>query len=268
MAHYKLILAYEGTQYSGFQRQKNKTSVQGVFEDALRSIGWQGRSILTAGRTDTGVHASAQVITFQFDWKHGDFKLLKALNANLPHDIQVQRLEQSSARFHPRYDALARSYRYCLYWQQARDPLRDRFAWRLDSAPNILLMNRAAQDLIGEHDFRAFGRAMSEGGSTIRRIENAVWQERDADMMDFSITGNAFLYHMVRRIVFVLVKVGFQQAEPEIIRQALLTGTSGFSALAPARGLTLMKVRYAEESNENSLPRLDGQGMYFENGEV
>jgi len=268
MAHYKLILAYEGTQYSGFQRQKNKTSVQGVFEDALRSIGWQGRSILTAGRTDTGVHASAQVIAFQFDWKHGDFKLLKALNANLPNDIQVQRLEQTGARFHPRYDALARSYRYRLYWQLARDPLRDRFAWRLDSAPDLDLMNRAAQHLIGEHDFRAFGRAMTEGGSTIRRVENALWQKMDEDMMEFSITGNAFLYHMVRRIVYVLVKVGFEQAQPEIIRQALETGTSGFDALAPARGLTLTEVRYAEDSNENSLPRLDGQGMYFENGEV
>jgi len=247
MAHYKLILAYEGTQYSGFQRQKNKTSVQGVFEDALRSIGWQGRSILTAGRTDTGVHASAQVIAFQFDWKHGDFKLLKALNANLPNDIQVQRLEQTGAQFHPRYDALARSYLYRLYWQPARDPLRDRFAWRLDAAPNIDLMTEAAQYLLGEHNFIAFGRPLSEFGTSTRRIEQAKWALSGADSMEFAITGDAFLYHMVRRIVYVLVKVGFSEVPVEIIPTGLQTGSTGIVSLAPARGLTLIQVRYAED---------------------
>ena len=247
MAHYKLILAYEGTQYSGFQRQLEKPSVQGVFEDSLRAIGWQGRSILTAGRTDTGVHASGQVVSFEFDWKHGDLKLLKALNAHLPADIQVQRLEQTGAQFHPRYDALARTYRYRLYWQPARDPLRDRFAWRLDSAPDIDMMNEASQYLLGEHNFIAFGRPLSENGTSIRRIEQARWQLTGADSMEFTITGNAFLYHMVRRIVYMLVKVGLKEAPAEIVLQGLQTGTTGIVALAPARGLTMMEVRFAED---------------------
>lgn len=247
MAHYKLILAYEGTQYSGFQRQLEKPSVQGVFEDSLRAIGWQGRSILTAGRTDTGVHASGQVVSFEFDWKHGDLKLLKALNAHLPADIQVQRLEQTGAQFHPRYDALARSYLYRLYWQTARDPLRDRFAWRLDAAPDINLMNQAAQYLIGEHDFIGFGRPLSEHGTSIRRIEQAKWELAGADFMEFAITGNAFLYHMVRRIVYVLVRVGFGDFPVEIVPIGLQTGSTGIVSLAPARGLTLMNVKYAED---------------------
>ncbi|MDD2522994.1 MAG: tRNA pseudouridine(38-40) synthase TruA [Anaerolineaceae bacterium] len=247
MAHYKLILAYEGTQYSGFQRQLEKPSVQGVFEDALRQLGWQGISILTAGRTDTGVHASGQVVSFEFDWKHDDNKLLKALNAHLPADIQVQRLEQTGAQFHPRYDALARTYRYRLYWQPARDPLRDRFAWRLDSAPDIDMMNEASQYLLGEHNFIAFGRPLSENGTSIRRIEQARWQLTGADSMEFTITGNAFLYHMVRRIVYMLVKVGLKEAPAEIVLQGLQTGTTGIVALAPARGLTMMEVRFAED---------------------
>ncbi|NLE84410.1 MAG: tRNA pseudouridine(38-40) synthase TruA [Chloroflexi bacterium] len=247
MAHYKLILAYEGTQYSGFQRQLEKTSVQGVFEDALRTLGWQGRSILTAGRTDTGVHASGQVVSFELDWKHGDQKLLSALNYHLPADIQVQRLEQTTAQFHPRYDALARNYLYRIYWQPARDPLRDRFAWRLDLQPDINLMNQAAADLLGEHDFIAFGRPLSETGTSFRRIEQAEWQQPGASVMEFSITGNAFLYHMVRRIVYVLVKVGIKEAPVGIIRQGLETGSTEIVALAPARGLTMMSVRYAED---------------------
>ncbi|HZK17330.1 MAG TPA: tRNA pseudouridine(38-40) synthase TruA [Anaerolineaceae bacterium] len=249
MAHYKLILAYEGTQYSGFQRQADKVSIQGTFEDALRAIGWQDRSILTAGRTDTGVHASAQVVSFEFDWKHGDLKLLKALNANLPTDIQVQRLEQTGAQFHPRYDALARSYRYRLYWQPARDPLRDRFAWRLDRSADIELMNEAAESLIGEHDFKGFGRALSENGTTIRRITEAAWDQTGDNEMEFNITGNAFLYHMVRRIVYVLVRVGNADAPVSTIQTGLQTGHTGLVALAPARGLTLVEVRYAEDKN-------------------
>ncbi|MEL7626842.1 MAG: tRNA pseudouridine(38-40) synthase TruA [Anaerolineaceae bacterium] len=247
MAHYKLILAYEGTQYSGFQRQLEKPSVQSVFEDALRQLGWQGRSILTAGRTDTGVHASGQVVSFELDWKHGDYKLLKALNAHLPADIQVQRLEQTGAQFHPRYDALARKYRYRLYWQPARDPLRNDFAWRLDRAPDIKLMNEAAQYLLGEHDFIGFGRPLSEYGTSIRRIEQAEWELTGADSMAFTITGNAFLYHMVRRIVYVLVKIGLREAPVEIVPMGLQTGNTGIVALAPARGLTLVEVKYAED---------------------
>lgn len=247
MAHYKLILAYEGTNYRGFQRQVGKNSIQGVFEDALEKLGWQGRSILTAGRTDTGVHASGQVVCFQFDWKHGDLKLQKALNANLPSDIQVQRLETCGAEFHPRYDALTRTYRYRLYKNPVRDPLRDRFAWRLDELPALELMNEAAKDLIGEHDFQVFGSPVTEGGTTIRKIEEACWVQKADDEMEFTIRGNAFLYHMVRRIVFVLVKVGFGEVPVSIIDTGLRTTPIGIVALAPARGLTLVEVEYARD---------------------
>ncbi len=243
MAHYKLILAYEGTQYSGFQRQAEKPSVQASFEAALRQLGWQGRAVIPAGRTDSGVHALGQVLSFDFEWKHPDWQLRAALNANLPADIAVQQVEAVQPGFHPRYDALARNYAYRLYFSPVRNPLVDRFAWRLDDQPDQEAMNTAAAQLLGEHDFAAFGKALKEDGTTIRRITEAEWTASDGEML-FSIRGNAFLYHMVRRIVWVLVQIGLGKFPVEIVRQGLETGSTGIVALAPARGLTLMHVEY------------------------
>ena len=246
MAHYKLILAYDGTNYNGFQRQAIKTSVQATFEEALRRLGWQGRAVMPSGRTDTGVHARGQVVSFNFDWNHPDHALQNALNAFLPADVAVQSVQQVAADFHPRYDALSRQYRYQLYWQAARDPLRDRFAWRLDRKPDIMLMQAAANDLLGEHDFIAFGKALKEGATTIRQIFSADWVEEE-DGMSFTIVGNAFLYHMVRRIVYVLVRIGLGELPVETVRLGLENLSTGIVSLAPARGLTLEAVTFSED---------------------
>ena len=246
MAHYKLILAYDGTNYNGFQRQAIKTSVQATFEEALRRLGWQGRAIMPSGRTDSGVHAKGQVVSFNFDWNHPDFALQNALNAFLPADIAVQSVQQVAAEFHPRYDALSRQYRYQLYWQSARDPLRDRFSWRLERKPEIQLMQTAANDLLGEHNFIAFGKALKEDGTTTRRIFSADWVE-EKDGMSFTIVGNAFLYHMVRRIVYVLVRIGLGELPVETVRLGLENGSTGIVSLAPARGLSLEAVTFNED---------------------
>ena len=246
MAHYKLILAYDGTNYNGFQRQAIKTSVQATFEEALRRLGWQGRAIMPSGRTDSGVHAKGQVVSFNLDWNHPDYALQNALNAFLPADIAVQSVQQVDPDFHPRYDALSRQYRYQLYWQSARDPLRDRYAWRLDRKPELSLMQAAANDLLGEHNFIAFGKALKEDGTTIRRIYSADWVEEE-DGMSFTIIGNAFLYHMVRRIVYVLVRIGLGELPVETVRIGLENLSTGIVSLAPARGLTLEKVTFNED---------------------
>ena len=245
MAHYKLILAYEGTQYHGFQRQKEKHSVQAEFEAALRELGWLGRAVMPAGRTDSGVHARGQVVSFSLDWKHGTDKLVTALNAHLPEDIAVQAAEEVPLAFHPRYDALSRTYRYQLYAQSTRDPLVDRFSWRLDTMPDLERMNRAAEALHGEHDFRAFGKALKEDATTVRRIFAAEWAGSSTEAA-FTICGNAFLYHMVRRIVFVLVQIGLGRLPEEIVSKGLESGETGIVSLAPARGLCLMEVAYPE----------------------
>lgn len=247
MAHYKLILAYDGTNYNGFQRQAIKTSVQATFEEALRRLGWQGRAIMPSGRTDSGVHARGLVISFNLDWNHPDYALQNALNAFLPADIAVQSVQQVAADFHPRYHALSRQYRYQLYWQSARDPLRDRYAWRLDRKPEISLLQEAANDLLGEHDFIAFGKALKEDGTTIRRIFSADWDD-EGDGMSFTIVGNAFLYHMVRRIVYVLVRIGLGELPVETVRLGLENLSTGIVSLAPARGLTLEAVTFNEDN--------------------
>lgn len=246
MAHYKLILAYDGTNYNGFQRQAIKTSVQATFEEALRRLGWQGRAIMPSGRTDSGVHAKGQVVSFNLDWNHPDYALQNALNAFLPADIAVQSVQQVAPEFHPRYDALSRQYRYQLYWQSTRDPLRDRYAWRLERKPELSPMQAAANDLLGEHNFIAFGKALKEDGTTIRRIYSADWVEEE-DGMSFTIIGNAFLYHMVRRIVYVLVRIGLGELPVETVRIGLENLSTGIVSLAPARGLTLEAVTFSED---------------------
>ena len=246
MAHYKLILAYDGTNYNGFQRQAIKTSVQATFEEALRRLGWQGRAIMPSGRTDSGVHAKGQVVSFNLDWNHPDYALQNALNAFLPADIAVQSVQQVDPDFHPRYDALSRQYRYQLYWQSARDPLRDRYAWRLERKPELSMMQAAANDLLGEHNFIAFGKALKEDGTTIRRVYSADWVEEE-DGMSFTIIGNAFLYHMVRRIVYVLVRIGLGELPVETVRIGLENLSTGIVSLAPARGLTLEAVTFSED---------------------
>lgn len=242
-AHYKVILSYNGTAFAGFQRQLNERTVQGEFEAGLRQIGWTGKRILAAGRTDAGVHARGQVVSFMLDWEHNSDDLVRALNYSLPQDMAVQEASEVPADFHPRYDASSRRYRYSLICQPERDPLRETFAWRVWPSVQIEGMNGAAADLIGSHDFKAFGSATTESGVTVREVFSAKWQG-DGDAYRFDITANAFLYHMVRRITFALVKVGQGEAPETLIADSLSAGEFPLTGLAPAEGLVLEEVRY------------------------
>ena len=131
MARYKVILAYDGTNFHGFQRQENGRTVQASFETALRNIGWQDAAISAAGRTDSGVHASGQVVSFEFDWQHSHEAMRDALNANLPPDVAAQAVADTEDDFHPRHSAKARRYCYRLFCSRTRQPLRERYAWRI-----------------------------------------------------------------------------------------------------------------------------------------
>lgn len=243
LAHYKIILSYNGSAYAGFQRQLNVPTVQSAVEQSLREIGWQEKSIRSAGRTDAGVHAKGQVISFHLDWKHSTEDLRNALNYYLPEDIAAQSVTVVASDFNPRFDAKSRRYRYNLFCQPVRDPLRSPFAWRVWPAVNVELMNKAAEALIGRHDFIAFGSPTMEGGTTLREVCRAEWQQQ-GDEAFFEIVANAFLYHMVRRITFALVAVG-QGSEPvEIIATGLATGELPLTGLAPAQGLVLEEVSY------------------------
>ena len=250
MARYQVILAYDGTAYHGFQRQAQKLTVQAVVEQALRQVGWQGRSILAAGRTDTGVHALGQVIAFDLEWKHLPQDLLAALNANLPADIAARSVSLAEDEFHPRYDAIARLYRYRIYCQPIRDPLLDRFAWRVWPAPEIEPMQAAAGLLIGQHDYAAFGHPPRRGGSTLRTVTVARWREHqfgdpEAQALDFEIAANGFLNRMVRRLVYLQVSIGQGEQSPEVVSERLNAPVHKMvEGQAPAQGLTLLEVTY------------------------
>ncbi len=239
---YKVILAYYGAAFSGMQRQARRRSVQAELEDALRALGWAGRSILIAGRTDAGVHASGQVAAFDMEWKHSTESLQKALNAKLPPDVAVQAVSVAAGDFHPRYDARKRTYRYRIYCQPQRDPLREGLAWRAWPAPQLRRLQYAARQLRGEHDFAAFGTAPQPGGHTLRRVYAARWRA-ERDEFVFEVSANAFLYHMVRRMVGLQVKVGQGLAEPDAVRTAL-GSTQRVRELAPPQGLVLVSVEY------------------------
>lgn len=252
MARYKLTLAYDGTGFSGYQRQANCRTVQGIVENALQRIGWSGRSTLSAGRTDAGVHASGQVIGVDLDWYHSADELQRAINTNLPPDVVVRSVIPVPDDFHPRYSAQARCYRYRLFYDDTRNPLRERYAWRVWPAASLSTLQELASYLIGIHDFMAFGTPPKKGGITIREIFQANWQY-DLGELVFEIVGNAFLYHMVRRLVSVQVEIGQGKRLPENLTH-LLKGEvdSPIERLAPAHGLTLVKVIYPPVSGGSS----------------
>jgi tRNA pseudouridine38-40 synthase len=253
MVHYQIILAYDGSLFKGFQRQAKARSVQGELESALRRLNWQGRAILAAGRTDSGAHASGQVVAFDLDWPHPISELQQALNGLLPADMAVQSVSMVNPRFHPRYHAAWRRYRYQIYCQPVRQPLLDRYAWQIWPAAELSRLQEAASLLIGTHDFAAFGTPPRPVSSTVRTVFQAAWWEQTPYLV-FEITAQAFLYHMVRRLVHTQVQVGQARLEPESIRQALhlteeLPGKGSLlrHGLAPACGLTLVAVGYPPE---------------------
>lgn len=242
MARYKVILAYDGAGFAGSQRQGRGRTVQGEFEQALRRIGWTGRTVLLAGRTDAGVHASGQVAAFDLDWDHGVDDLLKALNAALPPDMAARSAALAPPAFHPRFDAVSRRYRYRLFCDATRDPLRERYAWRV--WPPVADLRPLAGLWLGAHDFAAFGSPPRAGGSTVRTVLAASWKKSDGGWL-FEIEADAFLYRMVRRLVFVQVAAGQGRLAVEDLARSLADRTPVLPAgLAPPNGLTLVEVRY------------------------
>src|SRR5258706_13069630 len=254
MARYKLTLAYDGSGFVGSQRQTSTKirTVQGELEKALRTLGWSGGSVLMSGRTDTGVHATGEVVSLDLDWSHADDQLVRALNSLLPADIAVRSVEVVNERFHPRFDATARLYRYRLFCQPLRDPMRERFDWRVWPAINADGLAKAAKLFLGTHDFSAFGSPTTPKGTTVRTVMKAEWQQVSEDGWHFEVQADAFLYRMVRRLVFIQVSVAQGKISVEAIANSLAkplpAGTrSGLpSGLAPAHGLTLVEVKYKQ----------------------
>lgn len=261
MTRYAATLAYDGRAYRGFQRQPEPApTIQAAVEKAIRQVTAQPVGIVAAGRTDTGVHASGQVIAFEAEWKHGNDELLRAINSQLPLDIALRELWRQDD-FHPRYDALWRQYAYRIATPSVRHPLLDRHVWQLSGeALDLEPMNAAAAIILGEHDFAAFGTPPQEGSAnTVRQIYLSGWELESGAfgaIYCYRIRGTAFLYHMVRRLVGMMAQVGRGVISPcefeAILRSRDITKAK---LLAPAKGLILEAVGYPHGDEVESTTR-------------
>lgn len=240
----RATLAYDGTDFLGFQWQARGRTVQGTLEAALQQVAQCHVRVVGAGRTDAGVHARGQVIGFQVPWRHALNDLHRALNAVLPEDVALLDLALAPAGWHPRFSAVRRHYRYTVLNQRLRDPLARRYAHLATQPLDLELLQVATAVLIGEHDFASFGRPMQDGETTVRRILSAGWQQEGASFM-FDVVGNAFLRNMVRCLVGAQLQVGAGAWSLERLQAVLAARDRALAAPpAPACGLCLMQVDY------------------------
>lgn len=245
MGRYRAVLAYDGTDFCGYQRQAVGRSVQGEVEAALGRISNRlAVPVLAAGRTDSGVHAAGQVIAFDLDWVHGAERLCAALNAHLTLDVAVQMVEAVDAGFHPRFAAKSRRYEYRIHNAPVRVPRTARSHWHAWPELDLGMMQAASLALIGRHDFATFGTAPESGGGTVRNVKRAEWRAAGAELL-FEIAADGFLYRMVRSIVGSLCQVGWG-AWPvgEVGKRLAACDRKLSGSAAPAHGLSLVEVEY------------------------
>jgi len=244
MATFKLILEYDGTAYAGWQRQPNQPTIQEAVEAALRSITQTDISAIAAGRTDSGVHALGQVVSFRTDKPLSPNEWLRALNATLPDDISVRSIERVTDDFHARYAAVRKLYAYHILHRPSRSALERGRAWHLYGKLDLDAMRKAAGHLVGKYDFSSF-----QGHPT--NVENPICDlqrleiVRDQDIVRIEIEADRFLKQMVRAMVGTLVEVGQEKRKPEEMKQILDAKdrrAAGYTA--PAHGLYLARVDY------------------------
>ena len=238
---------YDGSSFSGWQRQSHSPSVQTEVEAALSVVANEAITVACAGRTDAGVHGTNQIIHFDTRANRASRNWLLGANANLPFGIRLHWVEEKTSEFHARFSATSRTYRYLITNQPQRSALFYRWLTWEKSELNEVLMDQAVQQLLGEHDFSSFRAAGCQSKSPNRNVHSAkVW--RQAGLVIFEITANAFLYHMVRNIVGSLLCIGRGQKSVDWLGDLLAChDRTQAPATAPGNGLYLVKVNYPDE---------------------
>ena len=251
MPSFKIVLAYDGTDFVGWQRQANGLSVQALIEDALRALDGREVTVTAAGRTDAGVHALGQAAVFTIARELGPDALARALNAQLPHAIRVLTAEYAPPGFHARFGARSKTYRYCLWNSDVMSPFERRYAWHVPGPLDVEAMRTAARLLEGRHDFAAF---QATGGS-VATTEREIFVSRIADghpqsaMLTYEVTGAGFLRHMVRIIVGSLVEIGRGRQPIEWISRVIASrDRAAAGPTAPPHGLFLVRVDYGRDT--------------------
>ena len=244
--NYKIIIEYDGSNYSGWQVQKNtRQTIQQKLEDALSRINKKRVEVTGAGRTDAGVHAAGQTANFFLDVDIPTEKIPIALNTELPADIICKKAEKVGADFHARYDARGKKYRYRILNSNFNSVFVRNFVYNVYQKLDLKVMQRAAEIFEGSHDFASFCAAGSSVESTVRKINSIdLYRAEDGEIW-IDVIGNGFLYNMIRILAGTLIETGLGKrtlSEMEYILQSCDRINAGFTA--PAQGLTLMKVFY------------------------
>ncbi|MFI5157702.1 MAG: tRNA pseudouridine(38-40) synthase TruA [Sphingobacteriales bacterium] len=240
-----LELAYDGSNYHGWQLQPNAVGVQEVLNKALSTILRKPIDTLGCGRTDTGVHAKQFFAHFNAEngkWQMDKGSFLRSLNALLPHDISVSNIFAVNAEAHARFDATLRSYEYHIHFN--KDPFKHGYSWLLRDEPNLELMNHAAKVIMEYIDFSCFSKSNTQVKTNNCKISKAEWVKTDSGIV-FHISADRFLRNMVRAIVGTLIQVGKKEIEPEDVHAIIRSkNRSNAGASVPACGLYLTEVVY------------------------
>lgn len=244
MKRVKLVVAYDGTNYHGWQVQDNGITIEEVLNRTISELVQEDIKVIGASRTDAGVHACGNVAVFDTESRIPGDKFSFALNQRLPEDIRIQESCEVHADFHPRYADTVKTYEYNILNRWFELPSKRLYAAFCYYPMDIERMNQAAAYLVGEHDFKSFCSAGAQVQTTIRTIY-AVNVTKEDDMVHIRITGNGFLYNMVRIIAGTLMQVGTGLMEPEQVKEILeARDRSKAGPTAVAKGLTLVEIRY------------------------
>ncbi len=245
---FKLVIAYDGTNYAGWQRQLGVDTIQARLEAAVAEIEGSHVTVHGAGRTDSGVHALGQVASFEIEHGITASALRRALNAKLPEDIRVQDVGTVSRLFHARFKARRKLYQYRINCATVANPMECRFAWHIGDALDLSVMRQAAVALIGQHDFASFQTAATaaEVTTTVRTIFSIEIRVKPDGIVTIDVVGDGFLRYMVRTIVGTLVEVGLGRREANDMPGVLLAKSRDLAGpTAPAMGLCLVAVDYS-----------------------
>lgn len=246
----KLIIQYMGADYVGWQVQPNGVSVQALIEAELCKLTGVPVTLHASGRTDSGVNARAQVAHFDTTARIPADKYAYALNTGLPRDIRVMYSGEAEG-FHARFDVKKKHYRYCVENRPHASAIYRDTALHVHVPLDIALLNEAAKDILGAHDFSAFKAAGTKTENAVRTIYTSEWTQRGR-LLCYDVAGNGFLYNMVRILVGTMLSIGMGRSDKEEVKKALLSGIrSDAGPTAPAHGLTLYRVEYEDFDTED-----------------
>ncbi len=244
MRNIKLTIAYDGTDFRGWQRQPEQRTVQQVLDEAIEKLTGSRPHTHASGRTDAGVHALGQVVNFLSTSRHGPEVFIKALNAMLPRDLRVVDASEAPQAFHATLDARSKRYRYRIDNSQYASPFEQRYAWQLFHRLDIDAMNLGALALVGRHDFHSFETDWPNRLSSVRTIYDAV-VIREGDLVFVEVEADGFLYNMVRAIAGTLSLVGTGKRPANWVGEVLRAENRiEAGPTAPAKGLFLLRVHY------------------------